>query len=129
MEALQIIENYGKSNIENEMEKFDTVWRNAYGVSGCSTTETIEAKIIRIETASRPIELVEAFFLTYRDKELVREFFHKIKKTKTNRTKWTNDDWKIISDWSCMMGLGDLGKIIRALDKKERLKYWAKKSQ
>lgn len=126
MEALQIIGNYRNSNdIKNKMESFNLVWRDAYGVSGCSVGEITEAKIIRIETARDPIEFVEAYFLTHRDEKLLEILFNKIKKTKAD---WTSEDWKTISEWSRMMGLGDLEERIKTLRRKEKTRYWAKKS-
>jgi len=90
-------------NTTSEMTSFDDVCRVAYGNSKYSKDQVEYAKSLIILMAKHPIEIVEAYYLVHRDKYLSEALFELIKTTITDE-----GNWKVISDWTRKMGLGDL---------------------
>ncbi|MDD5639311.1 MAG: hypothetical protein PHR47_00695 [Candidatus Pacebacteria bacterium] len=86
-------------------KNFGDVCRIAYGNSGYSKNQVKYARSLVVFMAKHPIEIVEAYYLVYRDKTLSKLLFKLIK---TKMKIINEEDWEVINDWTNKMGLENL---------------------
>lgn len=81
----------------------DHLIKNAYGMSGVRQEDVASAKLILINRAQTPMELLEAYFLIRNERELEIIFFNRLRSFDFNK-----EQWKFILDNSSRFGLLNL---------------------
>ena len=85
------------------MKDRDLLSKDAYGIAGASNEDIREARFFLVCMAITPMEILEAYFLSYQDKELEKMFFSKLEKVDLAK-----EDWKFLLDNSSKFGLPGL---------------------